>query len=63
LASAKAVSPSGGLAMVERRGRSVLVVRGLPPKLHRAVKNRFYDFARQVKSRPAPPSRRPSPVY
>ena len=61
--AAKAVAPSGSRATVERRGRSVLIVRGVPPKLHREVKNRFDAFAREVMSRPPPPGIRPSPVY
>jgi hypothetical protein len=61
--AARAVSPRNSRATVERRGRSVLIVRGLPAKLHREAKGLFDTFAREVMSRPAPPSIRPSPVY
>ncbi len=61
--AAKAVAADDPLAVVELRGRSVLIARGIPPKLHRAVKNRFVSFARSIESRPAPPEVRPSPVY
>jgi hypothetical protein len=40
-----------------------LIVRGLPPRLHRAVRSEFHRFARGVKDRPAPPMLRPSLVY
>ena len=61
--AARRVSPEAATARVERRGRSVLIVRGLPPKLHRAVRSDFASFARGIKGQPAPPDTRPSLVY
>ena len=61
--AARSVSPSAPNAMVERKGRSVLIVRGLPAKLHRQVRNEFSKFARAVEGQPAPPEIPPSPVY
>lgn len=61
--AAKSVSQDEASFAVERAGRSVLIVRGVPPRLHREVKSRFSDFAREVEARPAPPELRPSPVY
>jgi hypothetical protein len=61
--AAKEVAPVGATARAERRGRSVLILLGLPPKLHRAVANEFYTFARAIKGRSAPPMLRPSLVY
>lgn len=61
--AARAVSPSASTGIVERKGRSVLIVRGLPPKLHRPVRSEFSSFARAVKGRPAPPDIRPNLVY
>jgi hypothetical protein len=61
--AARAVSPSISTATVERKGRSVLIVRGLPPKLHRPVRSDFSSFARAIRSQPAPPEIPPSLVY
>jgi len=61
--AARSVSPTAPTARVERKGRSVLIVRGLPAKLHRSVRNEFSTFARAVKGRPAPPEIPPSRVY
>jgi hypothetical protein len=61
--AARAVSPSVSTATVERKGRSVLIVRGLPPKLHRPVRSDFSSFARAIRSQPAPPEIPPSLVY
>jgi len=62
-AAARAVSPKGSMARVERKGRAVLIVRGLPPKLHRPVRNDFTSFARRIKTEPAPPELRPNLRY
>ena len=62
-AAARAVSPKGSLARVERKGRAVLIVRGLPAKLHRPVRNDFTSFARRIKAEPAPPDLRRDLVY
>jgi len=62
-AAARAVSPKGSTARVERKGRAVLIVRGLPAKLHRPVRNDFTSFARRIKAEPAPPDLRPDLVY
>jgi hypothetical protein len=62
-AAARAVSPKGSMARVERKGRAVLVVRGLPPRLHRPVRSDFTSFARRIKGQPAPPDVRPDLVY
>jgi len=61
--AARSVSPNAPTAMVERKGRSVLIVRGLPAKLHRPVRNEFSKFARAIDGQPAPPEIPPSPVY
>jgi len=61
--AAKTVAARDPGAVVERRGRSLLIARGIPPKLHRAVKTRFRRFARDMQNRAAPPTLRPSPVY
>ena len=61
--AARRVSPDEETARVERKGRAVLIVRDLPPKLHRPVRNDFSSFARALKSRPAPPEMSPSLVY
>jgi len=62
-AAARSVSPKGPRARVERKGRSVLIVRGLPPKLHRTVRGDFTSFARRIKDEPAPPDVRPNLTY
>jgi len=62
-AAARSVSPNDSSARVERKGRSVLIVRGLPHRLHRAVRSDFNSFARAIKDEPAPPELRPSLVY
>jgi hypothetical protein len=62
-AAARSVSPKGPRARVERKGRSVLIVRGLPPKLHRTVRGDFTSFARRIKDKPAPPDVRPNLTY
>lgn len=61
--AARAVARMQAEATVARKGRSVLIVRGLPPRLHRAVRGEFHRFARDIKERPAPPMLRPSLVY
>ena len=61
--AAQAVSSGDARAIVVRRGRGVLIVRGLPRKLHGEARDRFDAFARALESRPAPPTLRPSPVY
>jgi len=61
--AARSVSPKDSTARVERKGRSVLVVRGLPAKLHRSVRGDFTSFARRIKSEPAPPNLRPNLIY
>jgi len=62
-AAARSVSPKGSKARVERKGRSVLIVRGLPSKLHRQVRGDFASFARRIKNEPAPPDARPNLIY
>lgn len=61
--AARSVSPRGSAFRVEKRGRALLIVRGLPPKLHRSVRHDFTVFARRIGSRPAPPELQPSLVY
>ena len=61
--AARNVAPETATARVERKGRSVLIIRGVPPKLHRAVRSDFARFARDIKGRPAPPEVRPSLLY
>jgi len=53
--AARSVSHKGSRTRVERRGRSVLIVKGLPAKLQRAVWNDFIAFAGHVEGAPAPP--------
>lgn len=57
------VAPDDPTSRVERKGRSVLIVRGLPPKLHRPVRSDFVKFAREIASATPPPEIRPSLVY
>ncbi len=61
--AARSVSPRSGTARVERKGRAVLIVRGLPSKLHRAVRSAFTSFARRIKGDPPPPALRPDLLY
>jgi len=61
--AARSVSPKDSRARVERKGRSVLIVRGLPAKLHRPVRSDFTSFARRIKSEPPPPNVRRNLVY
>lgn len=61
--AARTVAAEDSSHRIERRGRSLLIVRGLPPKLHRAVRQEFSTFARKIKSKPPPPEVRPSLVY
>ena len=61
--AARSVSPKSSRARVERKGRSVLIVRGLPGRLHRPVRGDFASFARHIKSEPAPPDVRRDLVY
>jgi hypothetical protein len=61
--AARSVSPKNAKARVERKGRSVLIVRGLPAKLHRPVRGDFTSFGRRIKAAPAPPELRPGLVY
>lgn len=61
--AARSVSPKSSKARVERKGRSVLIVRGLPAKLHRSVRGDFTAFARHIKAKPPPPDVRPSLIY
>jgi hypothetical protein len=61
--AARSVSPKNSRARVERKGRSVLVIRGLPAKLHRSVRNDFTSFARRTKAEVAPPEVRRDLVY
>ena len=63
LVAARSVSPSASTARVERKGRAVLIIRGLPPKLHRGVRNDFSRFARAIRDQPAPPEIRANLVY
>ncbi len=58
--AARAVTPRTSTSRVERKGRAVLIVRGLPNKLHRGVRGDFTSFARRIKTTPPPPERRPS---
>lgn len=61
--AARSVSPKNSKARVERKGRSVLIVRGLPAKLHRSVRGDFSAFARHIEAEPAPPDVRPNLIY
>ncbi|MGB5547504.1 MAG: hypothetical protein WBM74_13100, partial [Polyangiales bacterium] len=62
-AAARSVSPRDSSAAVERKGRAVLIVRGLPHRLHRSVRSDFTSFARAIKDEPPPPALRPNLVY
>lgn len=62
-AAARSVSSRDSRANVERKGRAVLIVRGLPHRLHRAVRSDFTSFARAINDKPAPPELRPSLIY
>jgi hypothetical protein len=61
--AARSVSPRRATARVERKGRSVLIIRGLPQKLHRPAQSDFNEFARRIKDEPPPPTLRPSLLY
>jgi hypothetical protein len=61
--AARSATPRDSTARVERKGRSVLIVRGLPARLHRAVRSDFTSFARRIKDEPAPPDVRPDLIY
>jgi hypothetical protein len=61
--AAQTVAPSGTPSLTDRKGRAVLIVLGLPAKLHRSLRSQFTSFARAIEARPAPPTLRPSPVY
>ncbi len=61
--AARAVAPETATSAVERKGRAVLIVRGLPPKLHRSVKGDFAGFARKIRDRPPPPEAPKNLVY
>lgn len=61
--AARGVAPKRDTAAVERKGRAVLIVRGLPPKLHRSVRSDFSSFARQLRDRPPPPEAPKNLVY
>ena len=61
--AARSVSPRHGSARVQRKGRSVLIIRGLPPRLHGAAQSDFMAFARRIRNKPAPPLVRPSVRY
>ena len=61
--AARSISPKSSQARVERKGRSVLIVRGLPAKLHRSVRGDFTSFARRIKGALAPPEVRRDLVY
>lgn len=61
--AARSVAPKSSSARVERKGRAVLIVRGLPSKLHRAVRSEFSAFARRIKNEPAPPRLPANLVY
>ena len=61
--AARSVSPAVASSRVERKGRSVLIIRGLPAKLHRRAQSDFNDFARRIKNEPPPPFVRPSLRY
>ncbi len=49
--AAERVAPKRSSSLVERRGRAVLIVRDLPPRLHRAVRKAFASFARSLQGR------------
>ncbi|MFZ1866297.1 MAG: hypothetical protein WAU39_18905 [Polyangiales bacterium] len=53
--AARTVSNRDKTVHVERKGRSVLISRGLPEKLERQVKGDFVEFARRTRNLPAPP--------
>ena len=60
--AAQRVAPKKPSSLVERRGRAVLIVRDLPPRVHRAVRKAFGSFARKLKEgRPLQVTR--NPVY
>ncbi len=47
-------------SLVEHRGRTVLIVRNLPPRLHRAVRKAFGSFVRDLQGRRTPRGTRES---
>lgn len=61
--AARGVLAGDPSARAERKNRSVLIVKGLPPKLHRAVRSDFSSFARRIRDQPAPPNVPPDLIY
>ncbi|MEM7435679.1 MAG: hypothetical protein AAF436_11050 [Myxococcota bacterium] len=54
--AAKRVAPRRPTSLTERRGRALLIVRDLPPGLHKPVRRAFQRFAEGVNAAPPPPS-------
>ena len=52
--AARRVAPRNSSSLVEHRGHAVLIVRDLPPRLHRAVRRAFATFARNLNGKPPP---------
>ena len=52
--AARRVSPSDDRARVERLGRALLIIRGLPRELHGPVRRSFVSFAQRINAKPAP---------
>ena len=61
--AARSVSPKASTSRVERKGRAVLIIRGLPAKLHRGVRGDFARFARSMQDSAAPPEAPTNHVY
>ena len=62
-AAARSVSAKDSSSSVERKGRAVLILRGVPHRLHRGLRSDFMTFARAIKDEPPPPEVRPSLIY
>lgn len=63
LAAARGISPKDSTAGAERKGRSVLIIRGIPHRLHRAIRSDFTSFAREIKDSRPPPELPANLVY
>ncbi len=61
--AARRVAPKNPSSLVQRRGRAVMIVRDLPPRLHRAARKAFAAFADDLRGRRPPLPHTRDPVY
>jgi hypothetical protein len=58
--AARAIAHRDRRIRIERRGRAMLILQGVPERLERHVKGDFLEFARRIRNVPAPPFVRPT---